>query len=549
MAKNTVDRDEIIKIVEHHELLRSARVHWEKQWQEVSDHCLGRRDFTTAREPGRQRMVRIYDTTAKEANVLLSAALHALLTNTATNWFDLKFVKDELNEHDESREWLSIVKKRMQGSFNRQEAAFSTQMHEFYSDLTGFCTGCIYIEDEVGFGPKFSARPLSEIFIDEDASGRIVIVQRRFKLKAWQAVDAWGKNAQRASDRVKAGKGDETGEYLHVVRQRDKPLPGNLDHLGMKWQALYIDLESVESVNESGFHENPYMVARWSKDSGELYGRGPGIDSLPDQKMLNSMWRTYIRNAEKQADPPLMVADDGVMPGAQVRITPSAIINIRDDLLQGGRPPLQYLEHAGKFELSNEIIATRTERIQSAFHSKIIKAFEDPRMTATQVLELARLSQRLLSPVLARMQTEALDPMLQRVYGIGTRTRNFFPPAPEILSGEEIQIDYVSPIARAQKQSESQAIQDSFAAALGMAQADPSVLDNLDFDVAIRTIFDANGVPMGVLRKGEDVIILRDERNKQQEAQQQLDQMSQIAGAGGKIAPVLQAVEGGQAAA
>lgn len=541
-----VGGSEVTKIIQHHEALAGKRRHWEIHWQEVSDHSLGRRDFTTIREPGRQRAVRLYDTTSRDANTLLAAALHALLTNTATNWFDMRFENPDLNEDDEALRWLAVVKDRMSQMFTREESAFSTNMHEFYSDLVGFCTAALYIDSDEGFGPKFSARPLGEIYIDEDASGHIVIVQRKFKLKNWQAVDQWGDKAKRASERSKErGGGEEEMEYLHVVRRRGKPIPGNIDASGMAWESIYISLQDKTAVDEGGYHENPYIVARWSKDSGELYGRGPGIDSLADQKMLNSIWRTYIRNAEKQADPPLMMEDEGVLPGSQVRIVPTAVIHVRNDNPNG--PPLQYLEHRGRFEVSNDVIASRTQRIEKAHHSEIIQAFQDPRMTATQVLELARLSQRLLSPVLSRMQIEALGPMLTRVYGIGSRRRGFFPEAPAHIQGQDIAIEYVSPIARAQQQSEVQAIVDSISAAAGIAQMSPGVIDNIDMDEAIRQIFAGNGAPIEVLRRKREVEQIRDERSRQQEAQEQLDQMSQMAEAGGRVAPLvgeLQAVAG-----
>lgn len=525
--------------------LKSKRVHWENQWQEVSDFSLGRRTFTTEREPGRQRNVRLYDTTARDANTLLAAALHSLLTNPATDWFDIKFTLHELNEIDEAALWLETVKGRMQSAFRRQEAAFTTQMHEVYSDLTGFNTTCMYVDDEVGFGPKFSARPLSEIYIDEDSTGRVSVTYRRFTMKHWQAVDQWGKDAVRAQAAVDNNKGHEEGTYLHLVRKRGAPLPGDIEASGMPWESIYISVDEKKIVSQGGFFENPYMVARWSKDSGEIYGRGPGIDTLPDSKMLNQIWRTYIRNAEKRADPPIMVEDDGIMPGAQVRITPQAVINVRNDNPNG--PAVQYLEHRGNFDISDFVIETRTSRIQKAFHSEIIQAFQDPRMTATQVLELAKLSQRILSPVLGRMQTELLDPMVRRVYGIESRTSTF-PVAPPEIQGQSLRIEYVSPVARAQKASESQAILDSFAAAAAMAEVRPDALDNIDFDAAIRAIFDGNGVPLSIMRPKRQVISIRRERQEQIEEQEQLEQGLAVADSASKLIPAVTGAAQAQAA-
>jgi len=507
--------------------LREHRRHWDDQWQEIADHGLGRRDYTVKREPGRQRNVRIYDTTMADSNGLLAAALHALLTNPSTSWFDLAFQSPQFNEIDESARWLEAVRQVMTNSFRRPESGFTTQMHEFYTDLTGFCTACVFVEDDVGKGPSFSARPMGEIFIDEDFAGNITVTYRKFTLKAWQAVAQFGKkNVPRAQDNVKHERGDVEMDFIHLVRKRDQPLPGNIFAQGMPWESIYVDLDSSKVILEGGYHEMPYLTSRWSKDAGELYGRGPGITSLPSAKMLNAIWRTYIRSAEKQADPPLLVEDDGVMPGSQLRTTPNSQISIRPT--GSGQPPVQYLEHRGRYDVADNVIETFTSRIQRAFHNEIIQAFQDPRMTATQVIELARLSQRILSPVLGRMQTEILEPMINRTFGILSRA-NAFPPPPDFLQGQELRIDYVSPVARAQRASESQAVLDTFTALAAMAEADPGVLDNFNFDEAARTLGDGNGIPLKVIRPRKEVGAIREERQRQQEEQQQLEQALQLA--------------------
>ena len=504
---------------------QDRRRNWENLWQEIADHALMRRDFTVKREPGRQRGVRVYDTTSRDSNNLLAAALHSLLTNPATRWFDLRYMSEDLNEMDEAVWYLDQIKTLALNAFSRPQSGFTTQIAEVYNDLPGFGTGVMFIQEDIEHGPKFVSRPLSETFIDVDESGRIAVVFRNFQMRAWQAIEFFGED-DLPEKIVKAAKADSNQEFefLHIVQRRALPIPGNLDASGMPWESVYISMDGKDIVREGGFWENPYMVARWTVDAGEIYGRGPGVDALPEQKMLNAMWRTYIRNAEKAVDPPLLVDDDGVLPGSQLRVTPSSQIVVRND--GGGGDPVRYLESRAQFPWASDIIESRSRKIEKAFHSEIIQAFQDPRMTATQVIELARLSQRILSPVLGRMQVELLEPMIERVIGILSR-RPDFPAPPDFLGGEELKIEYVSPVARAQKASESQAILDSFSAAAAVSEADPSVMDNVDLDVAIRKIFEGNGVPVQVLRQRDDVAEIREAQAQLAEQQQQQEQMAQ----------------------
>ena len=515
-------QDRVKKLLKQFGDRKDARRDWENTWQEIADHSLMRRDFTVAREPGRQRGARIYDTTSRDANNLLTAALHSLLTNPATRWFDLRYLEESLNEDDEATFYLDQVKQLTINAFARPESGFTTNISEVYSDLPGFGTGVLFIEENLVSGPKFIARPLSETYLDVDHAGRVVTVYRDYELKAWQALDLFGEKD--LPDRiVKANEKDssESFRFLHIVRKRDLPIPGNLDASGMPWESVYIEQSTKEIVREGGYHEMPYMVPRWTVDAGEIYGRGPGVDSLPEQKMLNAIWRTYIRNAEKAVDPPLLVDDDGVMPGSQLRVTPSAQIVVRND--GGARDPVRYLESRAQFPWAKDIIETRSIKIQKAFHSEILQAFQDPRMTATQVIELARQAQRLLSPVLGRMQTELLEPMIERVVGILSR-RSDFPEAPDFLQGQELKIEYVSPIARAQKASDAAAIMDSFSASAAFAEADPSVMHNIDLDFAVRKIWEGNGTPVQALRQRDKVAEIRAAEAEAIEAQQQAQQ-------------------------
>jgi hypothetical protein len=525
--------DRAKKITAYQEDLGQRRVNWENQWQEIADHAVGRRDFSVIREPGRQRMVRIYDTTAKDAGGLLSAALHSLLTNPQSRWQDIRFSNQDLNEIEPARFWLEDVKLRVTNAFTKPGSGFATQIAELYQDLVFFGSGCIFVEDDPGFGPRFSARPISEIYIDVDSTGRVKAVFRKFDLKHWQAVDQFGAEAIPAVAEAAVKAPNDESEFLHHVRRRGAPLPGKIDASGMEWESIYISKREKAIVDEGGFHENPYLIARWAVDAGELYGRGPGNDSLPEAKMLNAIWRTYIRNIEKAADPPLLVENDGVMPGSQISVTPSAQIVVQSD---GNTEPVRYLESRAQLNWSAELIESRTKKIERAFHNEIIQAFQDPRMTATQVIELARLAQRQLSPVLGRMQEDLLNPLIERVYGILTRRRDF-PRPPEEIVGEDLRIEYVSPVARAQKASESQSILDSFAAAQAVAQVDPSVMDNIDLDEAIRAIFVGNGTPVNIVRSKADVIEIRRTQAQVMEQEREAQQLAQTGETVSKLLP------------
>jgi len=162
-----------------HELLRqwedvsAQRSGFQTVWQEIADHLLGRRDFSAQGAPGRKRMARIYDTTGLQAADLLSAALHSFLTNPALRWFSLRAEDQRLAADEAVQEWLGVVEDALYTAFNAPDANFAPQIHEVYLDQVAFGTAALYIGDRPGKGLLFSARPLGEIHVAENAEGRV----------------------------------------------------------------------------------------------------------------------------------------------------------------------------------------------------------------------------------------------------------------------------------------------------------------------------------------------------------------------------------------
>lgn len=529
-----------LSAVAQFEALKQDRFGWEYLWQQVSDNIVGRRDFNTIRTPGDRRMSDIHDITALLSGELLAGALHSLMTNSASKWFRLGVEDPQLSDHPDVRLWIDqIAEPRLYSAINRPEAGFNPQMHEVYFDLTLFCTSAISIEEEVGRGPVFSSRPLMEVFIGEDPFGRVDTVFRNVRMTARQAKARWQERApKKALDLVSKGKPEERVDILQAIRPNGEVKSGRLDHTGMPWSSLYLDAKEKVVIDDGGFWELPIMVTRWSKDAGERYGRGPGITALADAKMLNAMWKTIIKGAQKMVDPPMLMDNDGVL--SQLRTSPGSV-NIQEatSLRENSVRPLLT---QGRPDLGIDLVNRKQQNIQSAFHSEVLPLFNSPYMTATQVLELVQQAQRFLSPILGRLQSELLEPMIQRVFGIEMRAGRLG-PIPEILADQNIQVEYISPIARAQKASDVSAIVETFQVAAELEQVAPGTMDNLDADLAVREIAEAKGIPVSLVR---DASVVMDIRQRQQELaaeQKQKQELLETADAASKLIPAIAGAE------
>ena len=167
-------------------------------------------------------------------------------------------------------------------------------------------------------------------------------------------------------------------------------------------------------------------------------------------------------------------------------------------------------------------------------------------MTATEALIREEDKLRLMGPHLGRVQGEFLGPLIEeRIFGILVRQSEPFwangsdgplPLPPDPLVGRDIRVDYVSPLAKAQKTADGKAILRTLESLLPLAQADPSVLDMVDADAAARALAEAWGAPAELLRDSEAVTALRQQRQQMEMLQTMLTAGDQGAGAIEKLA-------------
>jgi hypothetical protein len=284
----------------------------------------------------------------------------------------------------------------------------------------------------------------------------------------------------------------------------------------------------------SGFKEFPFVVPRYLKASHEIYGRSPAMTALPDVKMLNEMSKTTIKAAQKQVDPPLLVPDDGfILP---VRTVPGGLNFYRS----GTRDRIEPLNIGANNPLGLNMEEQRRNSIRNAFYVNQLMMQQGPQMTATEVIQRNEEKMRLLGPVLGRLQSELLKPLIDRVFAIMIR-KNIFLPAPEFLAGKDIEIEYVSPLAKAQKSSELQSIMRGIEIMGSLANVAP-VFDYINFDKLVKHLLDIVGVPQKVLKPQAQVNSERQQKQQQQEQAMQMQQLQQIAQAGGQVAPLAKAL-------
>ena len=518
--------------------LMEKRASWENHWQEVADYMLPRKaEITKQRARGDKRHTLIFDATAIHSLELLAASLHGMLTSSANRWFSLRFRETSLNDSDEAKEWLEDATQRMYDVIAKSN--FQQEIFECYHDLIAFGTSCLMIEEDQEDVLNFSARHIKEIYIQENKKGFVDTLYRRFKMPAQAAADKFGidKVSREIVNLVKKNPFEDV-DLVHVIKPRLSFDPKKQDKANMPFQSIYFEYGTGHIISSGGFKENPYVIPRYLKASTEQYGRSPGMNALPDVKVLNKMVENSLKAAAKMIDPPLLVPDDGML--APIRMSPGSINFFRS----GSRDRIEPLNINANTAETLSLENQRRDAIVKMFHVDQLVISENRNMTATEVLQRQEEKMRILGPVLGRLQSELLSPLIIRVFNIMLRNKLFL-MSPDILQSQELNIEYVSPIALAQKSSELQGIMRGLELFGSLAQTMP-VMDYIDENGLVKQIIDILGLPAKIIRSDVEVQEIREERAQEQQQQQLQQQQLAETQMAKNAAPMAKIVQDGQ---
>jgi hypothetical protein len=449
----------------------NAQEHWE-QIAEVIDP--NHRGFVGKRTPGDRRMQKVYDATGIHAADLLTAGLHGTATNPATKWHRLSTQFPDANKDPGVRGYLD---KRVEILFSRRYSPgtrFTSAINEVFDSASRYGTGIMYITQRRDGRNLYECRSLSECVIAENDEGDIDTVMRCFTWTVRQCVLEWGVDG--VSDKVRemynARKFDEIIEVIHSVTPRKGRDPGNKGSKNMPFASIYFELNTAHVLEESGYPKFPFAIFRWMKRPGETYGTGPASVALPDVKMLQAMSLVMIKAAQKVADPPLFLPDDGF--ASAIRTLPGALNFYR------GQREVYQMPVSGGLPITLEIMEELRNRIRQTFFTDILQFVSDKDMTATEVQQRTAERMRLLGPVLGRLE-EFLGHVVDIEDDIAARA-GVLPPVPESL-GEggglipdgldvELVVEYVGPIFQAQRAADASGFAQMMQYAMPMIEAD-----------------------------------------------------------------------------
>jgi len=463
-----------------------------------------------------QAVACIFDSTATDAKRTLEASIMSGMTPANSLWF-LMHVN---GTDDAGTRWLDSASELLWE--NIHSANFDSEASDAIGDAMGGWMALYIDEDRENGGLYFEHWPMAGVYCASSKPGGVVdTVFRPYKLTAEQAVAEFNKRGdqlpQKIVDAAKNGRQDEQFEFCQCIYPRGVSAVNAVRAKNLPIASVTIACEAKAVVRDSGYHEMPVVVARWKKIPNSVYGVGPLLDALPDIRTLNDIVKLEYANLDLAVSGMWIAEDDGVLNPRTVKVGPRKII------VANSVESMKPLVSGANFQLAEQRIEKLQGQIRKTLMADQLQAQDGPAMTATEVHVRVDLIRQLLGPIYGRLQAEYLQPLIARCFGLAFRA-GIFPAPPPSLSGRPFTIQYQSPLARAQKLEEVTAIERLMGDASVMAQVDPTVLDNIDTDEAVRQTAKGLGVPDSIIRPADKVAQFRQQKQaaQQQQAQQQM---------------------------
>ena len=420
-----------------------------RSWHELLDDCyeyfLPNRNLFDTVVSGQKKMDRIFDSTAIEAIQQGASKLQENIAPIWSNWATFApsvSVMQQLDSgqydvtEEDIRQNLETQAEIVFDYINRSN--FATQFYEHALDLL-VGTGTLRIDetDEDNMPLVFNAIPQKGIAFEEGPYGSIETHWRRMNVKARNLKRQWrGFKPSEAVINLIQNQPDADVEISEGVVY----MPKAKTYYGCVWVTGEDRISWMEDFGAS----SPWVTGRYSKVSGEIRGRGPAVQALPDVRSLNKVKEFVLQKAAIDLSGMYTATDDGVTNPYNIVISPGVVIPVGSN--NSSNPSIQRLDTGANLALAQ----FEMQDLQMSIKRALFNDLRDPSGAVRSATEVAIESRELakrIGSAFGRLQTEVVVPILKRVVYILTR-RGLLQPLQ--LDGRDIEIKFLSPLAKAQ---------------------------------------------------------------------------------------------------
>jgi hypothetical protein len=455
---------------------------------------------------GVKKMARVFDSTAINSTQRFANRLQSGIFPPQRKWCRLEAGLDiPVERRQQAQAILDVYAEKM--FMVIKQSNFDIAIGEFLLDLAVGTAGMLVLPGDDVSPINFIPVPMFLIAYEEGANGQIDKVYRRMRMKGEAIKQQWTDaefpvNVQQRID----SKPTDDVELLEAT---------TYDAERGDWCYHVIDKVSKEELVYRRMKSSPWVISRYMKVAGEVYGRGPLLTALPDIKTLNKTLELVLKNASLAISGVYTAADDGVLNPQTVKLVPGAIIPVaRNGGPQG--ESLRALPRSGDFNVSQIVITDLRANIKRTLLDESLPPDNMSARSATEVVERMKELAQNLGSAFGRLINETMVPLVSRILSV--MDDKGLIDLPLQVNGLEVKVSPVAPLAMAQNMEEINNILQFMQLAQQLGTEGQHAVKQGDL---IDFLGDKLGVPSSVRNTAAERAFLMDQQ--QQMAQQ--DQM------------------------
>lgn len=509
--------------------LQEVRKSYEPDWEEIGRLCSPNRVEVSSKQGinpnitrGRRRAnTTSQDSASAEAVRTLVQGMATGLSNPARPWFKLTTRDPDLRDFQPVKEWLGYVEGAIYALFAKTNYYDTTKVQ--YADLGPMGVGATVAVEHPVYGAVFHHAPVGTYWLGLDDGLRLSCFARRVNPTVYQLYQWVNGDTKKLSNTTVTAY--DRGEYqtrvpcVHII-DRNADAKGNRrsPKITKPWRSIrWEEGQNDKSIllTESGFDSQPVTAPRWETLGDSVYcDTGPGYLALPTMRELQLTARRAGRAMDNMVKPALAVPSG--LSRTQISLDPGTINYFDAAGANTGIKPILTLDPRSLEYIRAERNEQRDE-VRRLFYADLFMAISQ--MEGIQPKNEQELFFRneekltQLGPVVDRVNIEKLEVDIERAFTI-LKNLGQLPPIPDELKGKPLEVEFISILAQAQKQTNSLSIERAARFVGFLIGAFPEAQIKFDAEQAIDEFAAASGVTPTIIRSDEVVAQMKAEMER-----------------------------------
>ena len=488
-------------ILHNYETMKTDRSRFDSLWQEIAQR------FDPSQATFFSRVLNLnsieqqkFDSSGARALPKFASIMKSIICPRVRSWS--KFVTTDPDLTFYFQDYFDKVNAIISKYRYTNRSGFDGAVDTMFAGAALFGQMPFFVDDRLNEGIYYRTFAMSDVYAQVNAYGEKDTFARKFCINKRQAIQLFGDECPKEICDSK----DENKKYefVHYVCPNEDYEPTKEDNNSMKYSSYYVCKDTRQIVSYGGYHTMPYSMARLDVFPTEnVYGYGPAMNCLADQKVLNAAMRITMRGAELAAEPEILVREDGIVNLNNLGTAGSVIIGGIDEQ---GRPNVANMQRNMNLNMLENLRIELKQNIADSFCVALLQLLiNDPSAkTATEVMVKKQEQAILLAPMATRQYQEWASACCLREFDIHDRAGRL-PPMPEDLrlalaqSGSKLTIEFESPLDDAQKNEDVIKFNRFLEAATPVSQIAPEALARINPDETIKMIAKSVGLPAKIL--------------------------------------------------